>query len=267
MFVSACPVSGNVHAYPEEAQRRLRRALDEGAVEVLMGAACFHAVVHLDHAGGQHYQTTPARGEKPAGHRSVAFVSEGARTVRVHRENGRWFLHTEDPSRASRERPLPEVPTEIRWEWSAEVALWRAREEDWIPYPPVASDALEAAWERVRASEGDEVVEVCTGQSQKDVHVVADSVFFEQRDAFTGNRRWARRSCRTRAECRRKDAAMASRAMERAGDVCAICTEAFVETPHWPVEATACGHPFHACCLQEGRVRGCASCPLCRAPL
>ena len=260
-----------MYAYPSESQDKLRRAREEGRRIVDLGPSCFNAMIRLDFEGagledGFHFQTTPPQHDKQGGVRSVAFVPDGVTAVPVFFVDGRWTLHQNPRAETVFYHPTPEVPTEVRWEWSSQVNLARAREVDWIPYAPEASDELEAAWLRVRRGETSaETVSLCTGQSTKAVHVVPASTFFEQRDARTGNRRWVRRSFRTKRECDDKRDAMEQRAASYAEDSCAICTEAFSDTPHWPLVTTACGHPFHACCLQECKTRTGPTCPLCRA--
>lgn len=268
MFVSACPIVGRLCAYPSQSQERLRTAVRNGETVVELGPSCFNASVHLD-PRGRHYQTTPARGQKTGGHRTVCLLAEGATSAAVYKTGGRWGLHSDGSHTSTLVQPSPEVPTEIQWEWSLEVNLGHAREADWLPYADDACAELESAWTRVQSGESDhESVSIATGQSTKNVLIAPGSVFFEQHDAYTNNRRWVRRSCRTLTECRLKRAAMQSRVQTFAEDSCAICTESFTDTPLWPVVKTPCGHPYHACCLQECKARrGDARCPLCRADL
>ena len=269
MFVSACPIVGRLSAYPAQSQEQLKSSMRRGEnVIVDLGPSCFNALVHLDVCGGEHHQTTPARGEKAVGHRSVTYVPEGTDAITVYKVAGLWVLHTRGrPYTSTLVQAPPEVPSEIQWEWSIQVDLRHARENDWIPFCEDASTALEAVWSRVQSSATAESLSVATGQSTKIVLIEPRSVFFKHRDAYTNNRRWVRRSCRTLAECREKKNAMETRAQGFSDDSCAICTETFIETPHWPVVKTACGHPFHACCLQECKARGEARCPLCRADI
>lgn len=267
-------MSGSVSAYPSESQARLRGAMERGETSVELGAACFNAEIHFDHAQGLHWQTTPARGRKPMGKRSVAFVPDGAESVPVYFEDGVWNLHRggDESFDVGRRRthPLPEVPTVVRWEWCTRTHLPAAREFDWVPYQPEPSADLEAAWDGVQqGTRLDACVAVCTGQSTKEVHIVPNSVFFSQRDTFTNNRRWVRRSCRTLGECRAKDDEMRKIVASVQDDACAICTEMFTDTVHWPIAKTACGHTFHACCLEAcvRRASDGGKCPLCRAAL
>lgn len=269
MFVSACPRTGELSAYPATAQAALREGLRRArqggsAVSVALGASCFEATVTLLPCG-RHRQTTPARAGKPAGSRSVA-CAEGA-VVAVFRADGRWTLHRPKGDALQVARARPDVPTEVIWEWSAAASLADSREPDWLPYADAAQQLLEAALEASSRTTTPQTVELDVGQSRKCVVVHPSHAFFEQHDAFTHRRRWARRVCVTAAARAAKRAALRAAASAVAADVCAVCTDEFADTPDWPVTTTACGHAFHGCCLDACRARGSERCPMCRSDL
>jgi len=217
MFVSACPRTGELSAYPETAQAALREGLRRArqggsAVSVALGASCFGATVSLLPCG-RHRQTTPACAGKPVGSRSVA-CAEGA-VVAVFRADGRWTLHRPEGDALQVARARPDLPTDVLWEWSAAASLAGSRESDWLPYADAAQQVLEAALEAAWRTAQPQTVEFDVGQSRKRVVVHPSHAFFEQRDAFTHRRRWVRRVCVTVAARQAKRAALRAAASAR----------------------------------------------------
>lgn len=263
MFVSACPLSGSVVAYPPLAQERLTTAFTQGKRSVDLGTDCFNATVFID-VSGNHTQTTPAHGGKVAGHRTVRHIQVGE-DVSVYLSNGRWVLHTDHTYTDHRVVSPPSMPTDVHWEWSLSTNLADARDVDWIPYSEDSTNYLEDGWKSAIRNECVQNVVISVGQCEKTIAIAPGMIFFKQRDLHTNNCRWVRRSCRTRDEIRAKMQTLYGRISTLGADVCAICTEAFVDRPEWPVKTTHCGHTFHACCLQACVLRVGTRCPLCRA--
>ena len=258
MFVCACPTSGRVHAYPREMQELLKSGLRDNKAAVVLGTACFDATVHLN-CDGRHFQTTPARGHRSGGYRTVAWLPKTANVVPVYYARRRWALHTTELDSPRRDRMRPTIPTELNWEWSVHA--------DWVPYTSDASDDLERAWRRVCATGTQECVTVRAGLSSKVVFLTLNSAFFEQRDTGSNNRRWARRSFQTHSQRETRRNMLTQAVAELSNDSCAICLERFAGTFLWPVVITSCGHCFHGCCICKCKTLSGNRCPLCRADM
>ena len=267
MFVSACPLSGKIDAYPAEIQDKLRDALLNGTKSVFLGSTCFLATVHLE-STGWHYQTTPPLGSKKKGFRSVAVLPVEQTHVKVYfSSRGIWTLHPTETNCAFRMVERCDVPSEIVWEWSTIANLANCRENAWISYRSDASVILEDAWNAANRLQSAQTVDIETGLAKKRVTVEPGKAFFQQRDLHTNNLRWARRSYRTKSECERKCIELKRRVSYLDGEVCSICTDAYRDTAEWPVMRLSCGHSFHACCIRQCMSHETTRCPLCRAEI
>lgn len=195
----------------------------------------------------------PGRRGKQAGVRSVVRARPGTEVhvAQVHRN---W--------RTASNGVVQVAPNRMGggawiWEWCEQLALFHARESSWHPYAPEVVTAMEGKWARG----GDFEHPLTVGLRNLKVVVDRTEPFYTQVDEEYQKMRWVRR--RFRPDAQRPHAPTPS---PRAGDACALCCEEYDETPHWPTVRVACGHTFHAACLQPVRDSS-RRCPLCRSDL
>lgn len=267
-WVSACPSTGALAAYPRDCQELLEAAFASrppraSEVSVPLGARCFGATVHI-RPDGRHRQHTPACGSKPTGRRSVARVAIGAHgCLDVFRDAQGWHsLHFNGGT--ARRSPVPDVPTEVSWEWCMQTQLARAVERDWVPYDATSQVSLEQQF-----GQGAGTVALTVGLHQIVVDIDPAEAFMRQADASSRTRlRWVRRKqCTEAARAQRRN--VLQEAADLCDDACALCTEPFRETAEWPVRRSACAHTFHGACINQliARDGHNSRCPLCRAAL
>jgi len=225
---------------------------------------CFNAVLHFNRSGGHHHQTTPAVGSKPAGYRSVLRGTPGMMATLYWWDEGStrmWRL--ECPNQPGHEQQVEifameqtASDPEYIWQWCDLVGsdVARAVEMNWHAYAPEHGEQIEAAWaQRADLQLDIGLTRYQLGQWQ--------GTYGSQRNESTGVSRQLRRG---------RFAVAATTPEAYRDDSCALCTEAFAETPQWPIRRTPCNHAFHYTCLQHilrGASRVAARCPMCRASL
>ena len=262
-FVSLHPhAPWRVDVYDRVAQTMLGAARPGDVVQ--LGPERFGASVHLA-PDGAHHQTTPSFATKSAGWRSVKDVVAANDCAEIDvflTAHGSYSLHASPRAKWSHRLSvdLRLQPHDIVWEWSMELDLRAARQEDWICYDDAHQSALEANW----SSQGSVCHALSIGIRQYTVRLEQNATFGTQTDIAHNKVRYVRRCLRRRDVLNVRKNEMRRLVALQGDGMCAICHEDFAETPSLPIFTLPCKHAFHAACAQpvSDRTR---RCPMCRA--
>ena len=249
MWISIDPISGNLYAYPEYAQKLLDNADVDTYVD--LGIGCFNAII-FKCSNGKHVQKTNRI-------RSVKEITDDTQTVLTMQCRDRlWSLHGEVNCISSKLELVPQIPRIILWSWCSQTHFSRF-DIDWIPYSADLQDKIENAW-----TDSVPEIDLLIGLQKYKIVFNFNSSFMFQLSKDNTRRRFVRRCFQTQEQYDHIKSLLCQKADANTRETCAICIENFSDTPHLPLCRLKCGHEFHCACMSWIRISVSPKCPICR---